>query len=77
MLTQNMYSKLSKARMKVWGIKARWIKACVVSNKRSEVQTAYMWLHAWTYLNIYSIVGIVSRSQYRVVIKVVFTSQHN
>ena len=30
-----MYSKLSKARMKVWGRKARSIKSCVVNNKRS------------------------------------------
>ena len=34
-----------------------------------------MWLRAWTYLNINSIVSTISR--YRVVIKVVFTSQHN
>ena len=29
-----IYSKLSKARMKVWAIKARWNKTCLVSNKR-------------------------------------------
>ena len=41
---------------------------CVVINKRSWVQTACMWLRAWTYLNNYSIVSTISR--YRVVIKV-------
>ena len=56
----------------VWGIKARWIQACVISNKRSGVQTGYM---LELTLNNYSTVSIVSR--YRVVIKVVFTSQHN
>ena len=33
-LTWKIYSKLSKARMKVWAIKARWIKTCLVSDKR-------------------------------------------
>ena len=52
--------------MKVSDIKARWIKACVVSNTRSRVQTTVcesilfkgMWL--WSYL-----------------IRIVFTSQQN
>ena len=44
LLIHKMYFNLSEARMKVWGIKAR-----CVSNKRSGVQTACMWLHAWTY----------------------------
>ena len=35
-----------KLELKFLGIKARWIKACIVSNKRSGVQT--MWMHAWT-----------------------------
>ena len=33
-LTRKIYSKLSNARMKVWGTNTRWIKTCVVSNKR-------------------------------------------
>ena len=50
-----MNSKLWKARMKVSDIKARWIKACVVSNTKSRVQTTvcesilfkgmWLWLH--------------------------------
>ena len=43
--------------MKVWGIKARLIKACIISNKRSGLQTICMWLHAWTYLNNYSTIS--------------------
>ena len=38
-----------KLELKFLGVKAKWIKACIVSNKRSGVQT--MWLHAWTCLN--------------------------
>ena len=54
--TKDVFSKLSKARMKVWGIKARyvrWINVYAVSNKRSGVQTTCMCLHAWIYLNNY------------------------
>ena len=46
-LTPKVYSKLSKPRMMVWGIKARWIQACVVSNKRSGVQTGCMLGLTW------------------------------
>ena len=52
--TKDVFSKLSKARMKVWVIKAgyvRWINVYAVSNKRSGVQTTCMCLHAWIYLN--------------------------
>ena len=31
-------------------MQARWIKACILSNKKYEVQTTCMWFHAWSYL---------------------------
>ena len=46
-VTQNMYSKLQKARMKVWSINARCIKAYVVST-RYGIHTTCMCLHACT-----------------------------
>ena len=35
--------------MKVWGIKARWIKACIVSNKRFGLRTTCMYVDAYIY----------------------------
>jgi len=69
-LTPEVYSKISKVRMMVWGMKARWIQACAVSNKRSGVQTGCMLGLTWTIIQLsvlFQGVGLWLK----------FTSQHN